>query len=202
MNRAVQTDIDIDFASRDNALSDLLHVAAIMENKGVVSRHPTGVYFQEMPTDPLTGQASIAYEQAAELGYFKIDFLNNSIYDAVKDSDHLDELVAREPEWDLLLMPEVVSELAHIHSHFGVVQAIKPKSIEDLAIVLALMRPGKRHLLGKSRQDIEAAIWEPDNSGYTFRKSHSLAYALSIVVQLNLLCDRIATEIEEEADLV
>jgi hypothetical protein len=198
MNLAIQTDIDIDFADRDKALSGLLHVDAITEGKNGISRHPTGVYFQEIPTDPITGYAAFDYELAADLGYFKIDFLNNHIYENVRNEAHLDELVKREPEWELLDMPEVVEKLAHIHSHFGVVQTIRPRSIEDLAIILALMRPGKRQLLGKSREEINAEIWTPDNSGYTFRKSHSLAYALSIVVQLNLLCDSIEAEINAE----
>jgi hypothetical protein len=165
-NRAVQTDIDIDFADRDKALDDLIHINAMMHNARAESvRHPTGVYFQNIPINPLTGNAAIAYEEAAELGYFKVDFLNNHLYEGVRDSDHLDQLVRREPEWTLLEMPEMVSQLAHIHSHFGVVQSVHPQSVDDLAIVLALMRPGKRHLLGRDRATIDAEIWKPGRRG-------------------------------------
>lgn len=198
MNQAVHTDIDIDFADREKALLDLPHISASMVSKGQTVRHPTGVYFQDIPVDPTTSLASINYDQASDLGYFKIDLLNNHIYENVRDEEHLDELVSRDPPWDFFEIPEVVSRLAHIHNHFGVVQAIRPRSIEDLAVVLALMRPGKRHLLGKTRADIDAEIWLPDDSGYSFKRSHSFAYALSIVVQLNLLCDQTAEEIEAE----
>lgn len=202
MSQAVQTDIDIDFADRETALLDLPHIAASMVSKGQTTRHPTGVYFQDIPTDPTTSLASLNYDEASDHGYFKIDFLNNHIYESVRDEEHLDELVSREPPWDFLDMPEVVSQLAHVHNHFGVVQAIKPRSVEDLAVVLALMRPGKRHLLGKTRAEIDAEIWVSDDTAYSFKRSHSFAYALSIVVQLNLLCDKIAEEIEAEGDIL
>ena len=200
VSRAVETDIDIDFANRDKALASLIHIAAVRKTQDGMVRHATGVYFQEITTDPITGNASIDHERAAELGYFKIDFLNNTIYDKVRDHAHLDELVSREPEWYLLDMPEVVEKLAHIHSHYGVVQAIRPRSVEDLAVVLAMIRPGKKHLFGKSRQEIDSEIWLPDANGYTFKKSHSLAYALSIAVQLNLLVEQLTEQIEAETN--
>lgn len=195
----VQTDIDIDFAEREKALASLLHISASMSQNDGMVRHNTGVYFQDIPVDPITGNAAIPYDEAGELGYFKIDFLNNSIYGEVRDTNHLDELVRREPEWGLLEMREVVEQLTHIHAHYGVVQAIRPQSVDDLAVVLALMRPGKRHLLGRSREEIDAEIWTPAEDGYVFKRSHSVAYAVSIVVQLNLLWDRIAAEIEAES---
>jgi DNA polymerase III alpha subunit len=64
-----------------------------------------------------------------------------------------------------------------------------PSSIEQLAMFIALLRPGKRHLIGKSWQTIEAEIWIPTEK-YYFKKSHAIAYATSIVVQLNLLASQ------------
>jgi hypothetical protein len=192
----VTTDIDIDFPDRDAALIGLMHVAASMEQKGQPARHPTGVYFQNVPTDPLTTFSSLTYEEAAECGYFKVDFLNNSIYAKVRDEDHLIALMA-DPEWDMLEVEEIVSMLAHIHSSFGMVKAIRPKNVDDLAVVLALMRPGKRHLMGKPRAEIDAEIWRPGNDGFVFKRAHAIAYAVSIVVQLNLLCEQTAAAIDE-----
>jgi hypothetical protein len=197
----VTTDIDIDFADRDLALKGLMHVAATMEQKGQPARHPTGVYFQNVPTDPLTTYSAFDYEQAAERGYFKIDFLNNSIYAGVRDEAHLLSLM-EEPEWDMLEIKEVVEMLAHIHTSFGIVNAIQPKSVDDLAVVLALMRPGKRHLMNKTRGEIDAEIWKSGDDGFVFKRAHAVAYAVSIVVQLNLLCETSAAAIDAGSEII
>lgn len=190
----VATDIDIDFADREVALQGLMHVAASMEARtgdsyGEHRRHPSGVYFQNLPTDPLTGYSSLPYEEAADRGYFKIDFLNNSIYNGVRDEDHLVELVNREPPWDFFEDEGIVSMLAHIHSSFGIVSQIRPRSIEDLAVVLALQRPGKKHLIMEPRSRIDDEIWIPTDT-FNFKRAHAIAYAVSIVVQLNLLIEQ------------
>lgn len=188
----VTTDVDVDFLDRTTALEVLPHIPALMVNNNKLMRHSTGVYFQNIPTDPLTGIASIPYSQAEDLGYMKIDFLNNSIYSGIRDREHLDELVAREPSWDLLLDRDFVSLLAHVHSHFDVVDAIQPQSITDLAVILALIRPGKRHLVHESRATIDADIWtKPTDGAYHFKKSHAFAFAMSIAVQMNLLVEQI-----------
>ena len=187
----ISTDIDIDFKNRNDALAVLPHISASMVNQGKSTRHNTGIYFQNIPVDPLTGHASIPYSKAEDLGYFKIDLINNSVYEGVRDTAHLEALLATEPAWDLLDDPDVVSMLAHIHSHFDVVSAIKPKSVDDLAVVLALIRPGKKHLVSKSRAEIDAEVWLPPSDGsYTFKRAHAYAYGLSIVVQLNQIVEQ------------
>jgi hypothetical protein len=195
----VTTDIDIDFANRDKALQNLNYISASMSQNGNHVKHPTGVYFQDIPVDPLTGYASLNYKDAENLGYFKIDFLNNSIYAGVQSEEHLEKLMA-EPDWDLFESEHIVGMLAHIHSSFGIVKSIEPRCVEDLAVILALMRPGKKHLMGKSRQEIDDEIWLPVNDGYQFRRSHAIAYAVSIVVQLNLLIEQTAQKIDNVSE--
>ena len=57
-------------------------------------------------------------------------------------------------------------------------------------MILAMIRPGKRHLVGKSWEEIEADVWiKPQDDIYFFKKSHSYSYAVAIKVQLNLLCE-------------
>lgn len=195
---AVDTDIDIDFADRMKALQGLDHVpASMVDNNSQVRRHPSGVYFQDVPTHPLTGLCAFTYDEAEKLGYFKVDFLNNSIYEGVRDTDHLQELMDREPPWELLEFKKVVEELAHLREHYGTVQQIKPQSVDDLAVVLALIRPGKNHLLGKPRDQIDAEIWKR-TEGYNFKRAHAIAYAVSIVVQMNLIYDRMCADIDQE----
>lgn len=196
----VTTDIDIDFADRDAALQGLMHIPASMEARtgetyGEHRRHPTGAYFQNIPTDPLSTYSSLTYEEAADRGYFKIDFLNNSIYNGVRDEDHLIELLEREPPWDFFDEASIVGMLAHIHNSFGIVEQIRPRSIEDLAVILALQRPGKKALLFKPREEIDANIWTPNSDGFIFKRAHAIAYAVSIVVQLNLIVENMAAEL-------
>jgi len=188
-------DLDIDFLNRDAVLADLEHVPATRHNRdGTRSKHLSGVYFQDAPVDPTDGLCAFDFRQAEELGYFKVDFLNNSIYEGVRDEAHLIDLLTTEPDWALFRESDVVDRLAHIRDHFEIVREIAPQSIEDLSIILALIRPGKRHLIGKPRYEIDAEVWTPGVDGYVFKKSHSVAFAASIVVQLNLMIEQASRE--------
>ena len=184
------TDIDIDLADPAQALDGLTYVFAVQTDER--RRHQTGVYFQNIPVDPIDVRAVWDYEVAEEMAYFKIDLLHNSIYHGVRDPAHLDALLATEPCWDAFQHFEIVQRLAHFGSwrNFTVLQQIKPRSIVDLAICLALIRPGKKHLIGRPRDHIDAEIWLPTPNDFSFKKSHAIAYAVSIVVQLNLLFEQ------------
>ena len=177
------TDIDIDVADRDAALSLGKYISALQNDN---TKHKTSVYFQNIPHDP-AGWATMNTKQAADLGYFKIDFLNNTIYKDIQNEAHLIQLLKQEPKWELFEKAEIVEKLAHIRDYFYVVKSIKPRNIDDLAVIIALIRPGKKHLIGKSRTIINEGIWKPVEEGYAFKKSHSYAYAASIIVQLNLM---------------
>ena len=62
------------------------------------------------------------------------------------------------------------------------------KSIEQLAAVLAIIRPAKRYLLDKTWTEIMEEVWiKPTDGSYFFKKSHAVAYAQAIVVQMNLI---------------
>lgn len=194
-------DVDIDFANRDHALEGLVHIPASRVERDDLRKHVVGVYMQAIPQDPLTGFASIPYEEAEERGYFKVDFLNLHIYKKVRDEAHLDELLAREPMWELLDEPLVVEQLFQLGGVIDgiptsdLLSAYKPRSIMDLAIFLAMIRPRKKHLIGKEWAEVKADIWAPgDDELYGFKKAHSISYAHVVVVQLNLLL--------EEADAI
>lgn len=185
----IDFDVDIDFADRDTALLAVPHISAMMVTQNGLSRHNSGVYFQNIPTLP-AGYASIAYDAAPDLGYFKVDFLNQSVYRDVQNEEHLVDLLNREPLWELFEEKEIVEQLSHIHGHYNIVQRIKPKSIMDLAVVIALIRPGKRHLLDEPREIIDRDIWKKsEEESYSFKKAHAISYAALIVVQLNRLCE-------------
>lgn len=184
-------DIDIDVADRKVILSKLKHrVGSIRRERGKLEKHNSGVYFQDIPYNPLTGFATLDHREAARLGYYKVDILNLSIYEDVRDEAHLLEVMEREPNWELLQHVEIVDSLFQLHGHHDVLVELKPQSIEDLAMVLAVIRPSKRHLLSRGWETIRREIWKPTGD-YYFKKSHSTAYAVAIIVQLNLLVERL-----------
>jgi len=183
------TDIDIDVMQRSRVTDGLGAVPAALATR---QPHASGLYFQDIPFDPLDGLAVWDYQRAAGLGYFKIDLLSCNLYEGVRDEEHLVDLLTREPPWHALDDPAVVNKLAHVNGHFAEMQAIRPRSIEDLAVCLAIIRPGKRYLLGRSRAEIDREIWIRNDADerFSFKRSHSIAYAAAIVVQLNLLNER------------
>lgn len=179
-------DIDIDTIDRNKILDVLPHIPASKINNNKITKHNVGVYFQDIPFEIETGFSSINFKEAENLGYFKIDILNNSVYNEIQNEDQLNELLLQEPVWEMLQIKEVCEKIAHIGNHFDVVSKIKPKSIEELAIILALIRPGKRYLLNKPMNVIKNEIWsKPIDGSYYFSRAHSIAYATSITVQMN-----------------
>jgi hypothetical protein len=188
-------DIDIDFVDRDSALSLFKHIKASRVDEGTLVKHNTGVYLHEVPVNAVENLCAVPYEEAEDRGYFKVDFLNVGIYKGVRDEAHLVELMNREPLWDLLLDDDFIQNLFHVNGHGSILRQSKPESIEQLAAVLAMIRPAKRYLIGKDWTTIMTEVWtKPENDEYFFKKSHATAYAAAIVVQMNLICEQISVE--------
>jgi DNA polymerase III alpha subunit len=186
-------DIDIDFIDREQALKLFTHTPASRLDNGKIVKHNTGVYLHEVPVDPISGLCAVTYDRADAEGYFKIDFLNVGIYKGVRDEDHLVYLMNQEPLWDLLLDDKFTNNLFHVNGHGNILRQMKPDSIEKLAAVLAVIRPAKRSLIGKEWSAVLADVWtKPTNNEYYFKKSHAIAYAHAIVVQMNLICEQIS----------
>jgi hypothetical protein len=185
-------DIDIDFVDREAALKLFEYTTASrLENNNLV-KHNTGVYLHDVPVDPITGLCSIPYDQAEDK-FFKIDFLNVGIYKGVRDEAHLIQLMGTEPLWDLLEQDDFSNLLFHVNGHGSILKQTKPQSVEQLAAVLAMIRPAKRYLIGKGWNEINSEVWvKPVNDDYFFKKSHATAYAVAIVVQMNLICENIS----------
>jgi hypothetical protein len=188
-------DIDIDFPDRTQVLDIIKHVPASIEANGVFKKHNTGVYCHAIPYNPITDLSNIDYKNAEQRGYFKIDLLNVSIYKDIKSEEHLIQLMENEPLWDLLEQDEFTDLLFHINGHGDILRAMKPKNLEQLAAVLAMIRPAKRYLIGKDWTTVIQEIWiKPSNDEYYFKKAHAIAYAQAIVVQMNIICEKISWE--------
>ena len=182
-------DIDIDFADRDIILDKLNHRIAKLDTG---KKHNTGVYFTEIPHNPVDNLATIDYDEAEERKYFKIDFLNVFIYKQVKDEDHLVKLMSKEPLWDLLTEAEFSNQLFHEGEHSTLLKKQSPKSIQQLAATLAIIRPAKRHLENETWDNIMKQVWvKPKDGSYFFKKAHAVAYAHAIVVHMNLICEQL-----------
>jgi len=182
-------DIDIDFPDRDIVLSKIQHRVAKLDTE---KKHNTGVYVTEIPHNPVDNLSTIDYKTAEDRGYFKLDFLNVSIYKDIQDETHLTNLMEKEPIWELLEQKEFVDQVFHLSGHDSLLKQLKPTSIEQLAATLAIIRPAKRHLADKDWQTIMNEVWiKPDNGEYFFKKAHAIAYAVSCVVHMNLLCETI-----------
>jgi len=186
-------DIDIDFVDRDEALKLFKHIKASRIDNEKLVKHNTGVYFHDVPISAVDGISAIPYEVAEEKGFFKIDFLNVGIYKGVRDEEHLLYLMNQEPLWELLEQEDFVNLLFHVNGHGSILRQLKPNSVEKLAAILAMIRPAKRYLLGESWSKILNEVWQrPENDEYYFKKSHATAYAMAIIVQMNLICEQIS----------
>lgn len=187
-------DIDIDFQTTFTPTSIIPKaVRASMIKEGVLSPHPCGFYLQDIPVDLETNLAAIPHDVAGDYGFFKIDFLHLSLLDRVKSKDHVRELASRDPDWKMLLDRSIVEQLFQIHKHYDVVSQLAPRSVIELADAIALIRPAKKHLIGKyikDRNGVRNELYtKPSNGGYYYKKSHAVSYALTIVLQLNLMND-------------
>ena len=145
-----QSDIDVDFGDRTQALNLLKHTPAGILRDGKLIKHNTGVYVTDIPVDPFTGVASIDYESAELRGYTKLDFLNVSLYTQIKNEAHLQELIAQEPAWERLYDPEFCGKLIHIGNHYRTLLQMPEAvdSIPRMAMFLSVIRPeiGRAHV--------------------------------------------------------
>lgn len=180
-------DIDIDTGDRDKLLKLLRHIPASQITEDKVVKHNTGIYVNPIPENPITRLSNIDYNHAEQLGYIKLDILNVHVYNLIRDNQHLDQLLVTEPDWQQLHDPAVVSKLIHVNSHYDLLQQHFPDTLDKLAMVLALIRPSKRYLIGRSWRQIALEIWQKPAEGYYFKKAHAYGYAQLVMVHMNLL---------------
>ena len=185
----MSADIDIDFADRNQLLELIRHTPARQLHQGQVRRHNSGVYVTDIPQDPVNRCAAIDYETAEKLGYFKIDLLNMSVYQLITGPEHYAKVLAQEPAWSRLWTDtEWAKQLVHVGNYTDLLQEMQPDSIPRMAAFISIIRPGKAHLQRQPWDVVFETVWDGDESrGYTFKKSHSLSYAMLVALHMNLL---------------
>lgn len=188
----MSADIDIDFADRTQILSLIKHTPARQLTQGQVRRHNSGVYVTDIPCDPVNDCAAIDYTEAEQLGYFKIDFLNMSVYQLIRDQSHYDAVLNKPVPWQRLwLDPDWTANLVHIGNHVDLICSMKPDSLPRMAAFISIIRPGKAHLQNQPWDRVFASVWDGDSSqGFVFKKSHAVSYARLVTLHMNLLDDQ------------
>lgn len=196
MTSTFRSDIDIDLANRDHLLNIIEHTAAAIRNNGDIRRHNTGIYITDIPYDAGKNMASIDYDDAESRGYVKLDMLNVNLYNSIKDEEHLVKMMG-EPNWDLLNERTFVEQIIHINKHFATMKKMPEpiNSIPRMAMFLAVIRPGKRHLIGKTWKEVAETIWGVSEDGFVFKKAHAIAYSHLVVVNMNLIATKIKASV-------
>ena len=185
----MSADIDLDLADRDQLLKLINATPAMQMHQGQVRKHNSGVYVTDIPYDPVNECAAINYETAEQLGYFKIDLLNMSVYQLIQSPGHYEEMIAKEPLWERLWTDaEWAKQLVHVGNYTELLQAMKPDSIPRMAAFISIIRPGKAHLQNRPWAEVFNSVWDGDSSrGFVFKKSHSISYAALVTLHMNLL---------------
>ena len=185
----MSADIDIDVPDRSAVLALIQHVPARQIHQGQPRRHNSGIYVTDIPRDPVTGCAAIDYESAEQRGYFKIDLLNMSVYQHIRDPEHYAQLLATDPPWSRLWTdPDWAQQLVHVGNYCDLLADMRPDSVERMAAFISVIRPGKAHLQRRSWSEVFASVWNGDDSrGYTFKKSHALSYSMLVRLHMNIL---------------
>jgi hypothetical protein len=189
----MSADIDIDLADRTQLLKLIDVIPARMHlQDGVVRRHASGVYPTDIPWDPVNQCAAIHFQTAEQLGYFKIDLLNMSVYTLIKDQQQYEQMLALEPPWERLWTDyEFSTKLVHVGGskrNFELLQNMRPDSVPRMAAFISIIRPGKNHLQNKPWEEVFASVWDGDASrGFVFKQSHAISYAALVALHMNLL---------------
>ena len=111
----MSADIDIDFANRETVLRLIQHTPARQSNG---RKHNSGIYVTDIPQDPINQCAALDYETAEQRGYFKIDFLNMSVYQLIRDPAHYESMLTATPPWERLWQDRPwAQQLVHVGNH-------------------------------------------------------------------------------------
>lgn len=181
----MSADIDIDFADRETVLRLIQHTPARQSNG---RKHNSGIYVTDIPQDPVVGCASLDSETAEQRGYFKLDFLNMSVYQLVRDPAHYESMLMATPPWKRLWTDrEWAGQLVHVGNYTDLLKTMRPDSIPRMAAFISIIRPGKAHLQTRPWAEVFESVWDGDDSqGYTFKKAHAISYAALVALHMNL----------------
>jgi len=214
-------DVDIDvadptvaidlFKNRAVRASQVTEKISIRNGREVIDKfsdiHISGIYLQKIPVNPLINSSKIAvfpYKEAEALGYYKLDILGNNVYRNFNSMEEMRQLLKEPVDWNWFKNDKFVKNLFHFGGYVSDKQTVAqmvaeyaPQSIPDLACMLAIIRPAKKHLIGKSWDTIRSQIWQKStekDSG--FKKSHSHSYAMVVALDARLQAPKFFATVE------
>jgi hypothetical protein len=192
----MSADIDIDLADREQLMNLIKCTPARQLHQDQVRRHNSGVYVTDIPYDPVNSCSAIDYETAEQLGYFKIDLLNMSVYQLIQSPEHYEAMLSQEPNWPRLWTDaEWSKQLVHVGNYTELLAAMKPDSIPRMAAFISIIRPGKAHLQNKPWAEVFETVWDGDDSkGFVFKHAHAIGYAALVALHMNLLNQPVVQE--------
>lgn len=183
-------DVDIEVNNRDEVVKLFpTAVPASLLNNTTFSMHQSGIYFQNIPVNPFNGFASYHHKNAEKFGFYKIDLLKAPYpYDGIGSMAELQVLLAQPINWSWFLRPDFTITLFHLGGVYtkerniaDVVAQYAPTSLLDIACLIALKMPAKRHLIDETWAVVREDIWTRDPKGrQQFKKSHAVAYAHTV----------------------
>ena len=147
------------------------------------------MYCTDIPYNPITQSSAIDYREAEQRGYFKLDFLNMSVYQLIKDPKHYQEMLDKTPPWSRLWTDtEWAQQLVHIGNYTALLDRMRPDSIPRMAAFISVIRPGKAHLQDRPWDEVFESVWDGDETqGYVFKKAHAISYAALVALHMNLI---------------
>ncbi len=192
-------DVDLDVKNRDKTVSlfeEIVSASQLADDRLV--KHNTGVYFQKIPQDPTNGLAVFPFDIAEELGYYKVDMIANHVYDMLSSETELQRLLDAPVDWEWFQDGRFFGRngLTHLGTYDWLCKKFPPKSVIDIAALLATIRPRMRHLKNecKDLEEIKDRCWnrsEGSENDYFFKKSHSVAFAMLVILHAQIIARKL-----------
>lgn len=204
------SDLDLDIpAKKSDIIRDGLIKASVLNDRGNYQAHPAGVYFyKNIPS--FDGFAVLDYKEMEEKYFQKIDILNNSYLDDIsyeEMEEYLELIETENIDWKLLWLFDTPYQLS---KYPGILREFKVSSVFDVAIILALIRPGAvsnyekmkmfihtdKLLSKKNPKEVEilketygVAVFDEqskklgkDDGKYRYKKPHAIGYAYVLLI--------------------
>jgi len=204
------SDLDLDIpSSKSEIIRNGLTKASILTEKGTYQSHPAGIYmYAAVPS--FNGVAIIDYKEMEKMEYQKIDILNNTYLDGISNKEMIEfisKIEEEDIEWKDLWR---YAEPYQLGKYPGILREFKVSSVMDLAIILALIRPGSISnydkmkayihtdtILNKKSEKAQKILKETygipvfneqfkelgiNDGKYRYKKPHSIGYAYVLLI--------------------
>lgn len=204
------SDLDLDIPSKqsDDIKNNLIRGCVVTE-RGDIQPHPAGVYFyKSIPS--YDGISILDYKKMEDKEYQKIDILNNTYLDDISSDELINYIKMIDEdniEWHNLWEYNEPYQLA---KYPGILREFKVHSVMDIAIIIALIRPGAiqnyekmksfihTDKLLKNKSDEAKEILKEtygipvfdeqfkklgkDDGKYRYKKPHSIGYSYVLLI--------------------